>query len=430
MKNVKEKHALVLAINSSMEHNATIVYRSIFLGETQSLISSQDGWSASCHDTVMDNLSLTSFLRLFTSKPELAIFWTDVHQSQFAKSLAARLKLVSPDTKIFVFGRATTFIPQYFERPPFDYVHVSGDREASILDLMSFIDGNKKEKDISGVSIKNELSYTRNDGKFLSSEKWPYPNLSILPIDNYKDYTSSVHGARYSHRISVTAAKGCTWGCAYCGATQEEGAEDRRRDINSLFNWIEQENIDQYECYLHLYAPDLFYDQNWISKFINKYNTTGSKFAWRSVTTTKTLQDLDLMIACGKNGCKELAVGVEHINHKKLRPLKSTLDEIRVAAENCRTAGINLKGLVMLGYPSQTEKDVEFIGNFLNDLGVTVRFTGYTPLQKLKFFSAAELDSMNLDHFDRRTYFDPADSSLSEGYFYSTITRDDGYIHA
>ena len=279
-------------------------------------------------------------------------------------------------------------------------------------------------------SYTNGDFYSRTSGRTLQPAAWPYPSLSVLPIEEYKNYATAVHGPRYSHRISVTVAKGCTWGCAYCGATEEEGKLDRRRDISEIFDWLARESIDKYECYLHLYAPDLFYDKKWMADFCAEYVKRKSTFSWRGVTTTKTLQDLELVKACGDAGCRELAIGIEHINHKKLRPLKSTLDEIEVASKNCLAAGIKLKGLVMLGYPEQVEEDVEFIGNYLTSLGVTVRFTGYTPLQGLKFMSASDLDSIQLDQYDRRTFYDPVRSKLSADYFFSTISQDDGYIHA
>ena len=84
----------------------------------------------------------------------------------------------------------------------------------------------------------------------------------------------------------------------------------------------------------------------------------------------------------------------------------------------------------MLGYPEQVADDIDFIGHFLNSIGVTVRFTGYTPLPALKFMSAVELDSIPLEQYDRRTYFDPSRSKLKADFFYSTISKNDGYIHA
>ena len=128
--------AKIFAVNNSLEHNATIVYRSIFLGETHQLITSRSNWEAQCYDTAMEDLALGSIISAFAEEPDLVIFWSDVHQAEAVMSLARRLKAVSSQTRTFVFGRATTFIPQYFERPPFDFVHIDGDREATLEDVL------------------------------------------------------------------------------------------------------------------------------------------------------------------------------------------------------------------------------------------------------------------------------------------------------
>lgn len=424
------RRAIIVTVNNELEHNSTIVYRSIFLGETNSLIASAVGWEAKCYDATMDKMELSDFISVFSELPDIAVFWADVHQSEAVLSLARRLKKISPETKTIVIGRATTFIPNYFQRPPFDFVHIDGDREATILDLMDYVCGKRTAQEVSGAAALVDDIYIKTAGRRLPPAEWPFPELSILPVDQYKNYTQEVHGPRYSQRISVTVAKGCTWNCSYCGATQEEGASDRRRDVSEIFDWTETADINQYGCLLHLYAPDLFFDESWIEQFVSEYAVRDSKFGWRGVTTTKTLLNRELLQRCARSGCVELAMGVEHINHTKGRPLKSSVEEIETAAKNCLDAGISLKALVMLGYPGQTEDDVAFMGKFLTSLGMTVRFTGYTPLQKLKFFTQSELDSMSLDHYDRRTYFEPESSKLSPSFFFRTITTDDGYIHA
>lgn len=427
----KEKSALVIAVNNAVEHHVTIVYRSIFLGETLSLISQKAGWTAEAYDQSFQDLALTDFLRIFRSEPDVVFVWGDVHHSEVMTQIARQLKKVSPSSQVFAFGRSTTFVPQFFSRAPFDAVHVSGDREASIGAYLQYLDGERAIADVPGVSyrLNGEEKFASTPGAQLPPEQWPLPELSKLPIDKYKEYVQKAYGDRYSRRVSATVAKGCTWNCAYCGATQEEGHADRRQSIKRIYEWVALSDLGSYECYLHLYAPDLFYDAEWIKSFCTAYDAAHSQFIWRGVTTTVTLQDRSLVLQAGASGCREIAIGVENISSKNLKAAKSTLEEIDVAARNCLAAGISLKGLVMLGYPSQTQQDVEFLIDHLVKNKMIIRFTGYTPLHKLRTMTLQELERVPLEDYDRRTYFDPKGSKLSREFFYRTLTENDGYVY-
>jgi hypothetical protein len=84
---------------------------------------------------------LTDLVEIFAKEADCVLLCADVHHSATARFVAETLKAISPQTEIFAFGRATTFVPQYFARPPFSALHESGDREAAITDYLQYLDG-------------------------------------------------------------------------------------------------------------------------------------------------------------------------------------------------------------------------------------------------------------------------------------------------
>lgn len=421
------RNAVLFALRNNLEHNPAVVYKCIFAGETISLIEKRPHWSCQLIDFDIDDISLTSIISSLSKIPDAILIWSEVHHAKLALQIANLSKQISPNTKVLVFGRATSFIPQYFERHPFDVVHVTGDREATILSFLDVIDG--KNQRVAGASMKigTDDIFIRNSAAYLPTDEWPLPNLAKLPIDKYKKFTELSHGKNYTKRVSVTVSKGCGWNCAYCGASQEEGRIDRRRDIPSLLRWAEESRLIEHGCVLHLYASDLFFDADWILRFTDHYEAVGASFLWRGVTTTRTLQDSRVIKAAAKHGCSELAVGIEHINSKKHTSVKSSIEEIRNAAHLTSRFGISLKGLVMLGYPGQREEDILYIENLADECDISIRYTGYTPLHKLKRQNIHELDSLNLEIYDRRTYFNQDESYLSPSFFYKRISQNGGY---
>ncbi|HEX8655388.1 MAG TPA: radical SAM protein [Allosphingosinicella sp.] len=420
----RDRTVLLFALRNRLEHNPAVVYKTVYLGETIAVAESLPRWKCVPIDLDVDDESLTSLIDRFAQIPEAILIWCEVHQARLAQQIATLAKQVSPETRILVFGRATAFIPQFFERWPFDAVHVDGDREAAIR---AFLAGGSTPDGISTMPGGGG-PYVRARGVRLEPTAWPYPTLDRLPLDRYADFTERTHGPAYSKRIAVTVSKGCALACAYCGASQEEGTRDRRRSVEPLLRWATLEGVDSRDALLHLFAPDLFVDQRWIRSFAEAYASAGANFHWRGVTTTRALQDSETVRAAGKNGCRELAIGVEHVRSKSGKPVKSSLEELRTAASLTRDANIKLKGLMMIGYPSQTEDDILYVEDLASEMGMTLRYTGYTPLHHLRWKSQTELDAMSLESYDRRTFYNSDLSKMSPQFFYKRLVANGGYF--
>jgi Radical SAM superfamily len=416
------KRAIVIILNNALEHHVTLVYRTVFLGEALSVIDRLDGWRSEGYDTLIDQLSLTDLLAIFATKPECVLLCADVHHSPTARFLAETAKAVSPNSEVFIFGRATSFIPQYFDRSPISAIHESGDREVAIAEYLLYLDGLLEEP----AGVRLVATGRRKPGRWAAEKEWAFPKLSVLPVEGYKEYVRETYGDHYTPRISATVGKGCSWGCNYCGATTEEGARDRRRIPGAVVEWANTVDYLKDAFSLHLYHPNLFANRQWISKFCQEYSAHSSRFSWRGVTTTVTLRDPGLVELAGSSGCRELAVGVETLFWEKDKSPKSTIRVLEEAAANCGKAQINLKALVMVGYPGQNKNDLEFTKSFLIDLGMVIRFTGYTPLQKLSAMTQEQLDGISLERFDRRTYYDP-EAGISRDAFFETLIKNGGY---
>lgn len=416
------KRAIVIVVNNALEHHVTLVYRTIFLGETMSLIEKNPEWRSEGYDTLIDKLTLTDLMEVFATEPQCVLICADVHHSRTAKSIAETARCMLPTVPIFAFGRATTFIPQFFSRAPFTAVHESGDREVAIAEYLRYLDG----ESIYPAGVRLVADGSHKQGRWSHESEWAFPALDRLPVNGYRDYVREVYGAHYTPRISATIGKGCSWGCEYCGATIEEGNRDRRRSPQSVVEWANEVQYLQHGFSLHMYHPNLFANAAWIRQLSDAYLASKSSFSWRGVTTTVTLRDSSLVDAAGRSGCTELAIGVETISVRDRRSAKSSLSAIELAAKNCNNAGIRLKALVMVGYPGQSNEDLEHAKSYLTGLGMTVRHTGYTPLQQLATLSVDELDSLSLDRYDRRTFYH--DGALVErAKFYGTLIRNGGY---
>jgi radical SAM superfamily enzyme YgiQ (UPF0313 family) len=421
------RSALIFALRNAVEHNPAVVYKAVFLGETIDLVQRRPGWHCRVVDFDIDDVSLTAVAALLLEKPNAVLIWAEVHHARLAIQIGQLVRAISPATRILVYGRGPTFIPQLYGAAPFHVAHAYGDREATIVSFLAHVEDSSLPV-VGGLVAGSEGGMVRTPGQWLDPTAWPWPALDRLPLDQYDAFTERVHGQGYSKRLSVTVSKGCGLGCAYCGATEQEGRTDRRRDVGALFDWFERSDLAGRESLVHLFASDLFADASWITAFCEEHHRRDAGIRWRGVTTTRTLQNEEVVRMSAQCGCRELAIGIEHVSAERMTSVKSTLAEIDRAAVLTARHGITLKGLVMIGYPGQTEQDIEFLEKLANDWGIALRYTGYTPLHNLRRRSREELLSINLEKFDRRTYYDAAATAISPSFFFERLTSNSGYF--
>lgn len=393
-------NAVVIQANEVLETNIALVYKSVFLGETASLLENL-GFVVRICDTTIDNYSIDELMRTIMLNTDLIILVVDVQQSRVAKRIAELCKLCSPKSKIMVIGRATSFIPQYFERFPFDAVHISGDREAAIANYAKVLKKEISIEDAANLSfVINGNAIRSKQVEWLSPDFWLTPNLSGLPIEKYIALNEKQHPNR-DLILGVTAMKGCPYNCPYCGASIEEGKKIRYGIPERIIDWS---NLIPKDFTVQLWSPNIMSNKLWLEHFVQCYESSGSNFKWRGVARIASIDEEKINTICNYN-CKEIAVGVEMIKKGSNQTLKSDANQLITAIDLCRKFGINLKCLLMLGYPGYSLDDVRYTIKFLKAYELNYRITGYTPLHLLSNLTVAELDNMTLELFDRRTYY-------------------------
>ncbi|MDE5781758.1 MAG: hypothetical protein K2I03_09865 [Lachnospiraceae bacterium] len=407
--------AVIMQVNEALETNIALVYKSVFLGETATILKNMEVEVEVC-DATIEGCSLNEIIKIFCTSPELVILVTDVQQSRITKRVAEFCKLCSSKSKIMVIGRATSFIPQFFMREPFDAVHIKGDREAAIISYVKYLRGEIEKKEISNLCLlENSVQYLSTKTEWLDSQFWSIPDLSCMPIDSYQKLNQKQHPDR-KLILGVTSMKGCNYGCKYCGASLEEGNTVRYGKVNRIIEWG---NSISFECIVQLWSPNIMSSSDWLKKFTSTYEEMGSVFPWRGVARISSIDEEKVKIIYQHN-CKEIAVGVEMIKEKTHNSLKGSEQQLLVAMDLLKKHNIKLKCLLMLGYPAYDIEDVIYTINLLKKNNLNYRITGYTPLQDLINMPADKLDRIMIENYDRRLYYN--DCGINSRLFYEILS--------
>lgn len=407
--------ALILQINDTLENNIALMYKSVFIGETASILKKL-GLSVYVCDPMAEQKNLLDLINLFCMKPELVIFVADVNQARVTKRVAEYCKACSRKTKIMVIGRATTFIPQYFMRKPFDAVHISGDREAAIISFVQYLKGNIKKQDIINLCINENGAFSISKNvEWLEPELWQVPDLSCLPIEAYKRLNNIQHPDR-KLVLGITSMKGCNYGCKYCGASLEEGKKVRYGDVETIINWA---NTIDFDCLIQLWSPDVLNSLSWLEKFVNMYKEKRSNFSWRGVARLASVDEAKIKLIKEVN-CDEISIGIEMIKKDSCRSLKGDLSQLFDAIELFGKYDIKLKCLLMLGYPGFNLDDVRYTIDYMHKYNLNYRITGYTPLHNLLDIEDEKLDKIMIENYDRRLFYN--ETEIDSELFYKIIS--------
>ncbi len=159
------------------------------------------------------------------------VLWSRPWEAHSARRVAQQVRRIAPDTRILVWGEAGSYIPQYFERAPFDLYQVNGDPELVIADAIEALEAGRGPSH--GVTYRDGEQWRETEvGKILPPEEWAFPDLDAIDPEVYR-YWRKQRGQK-NDDLSFAVSRGCPINCArWCPTPRKEGIKDRRRSAQA-----------------------------------------------------------------------------------------------------------------------------------------------------------------------------------------------------
>lgn len=328
------------------------------------------------------------------------VILTYIQNTHSAVRAADLCKKISPKTKIIAYGSSPYYVPQYFEKEPFDGYVWDGDWELAIESFIKYHNGEITKEVTKGICI--EEGKIKNKGEWLNPDKWAFPPLDLLPLEDYDRVLSQKKTIKKfgDRQISVTVSRGCPFACLFCKASVMYGRQEKRRPVDSFIKYLE-DNIDRFDV-LQMFAPNFTLDQEWTKEFCQKVIDKKLKLDWRCTTRAQLITP-ELAEIMAKAGCKSIGIGVESLQDDIQKNIGKVLNSHQIL-ETFRTlkkVGIIPKGYIMLGLPGQTREDVYETIRMITEAGGEVRPSSYSPYQNLNRQSTLkEIAAMNRYTYD------------------------------
>ena len=231
----------------------------------------------------------------------------------------------------------------------------------SVFDVISIGEGERAILDIVSDFEKGELNrfYRREVIKDLS--EIPIPARHLLSPESLISYQLVEKGKAAT---TITATRGCSYDCSFCGSKIIWGRKLRYRPVDDVIAEIieikERYNIEQ----LKFQDDVITYNKKWLFEFCEKAKSLNVK--WRANARVDTSAK-DILSLMQKAGCYELGYGIESTEQEvidicnKRFKIEQAYDALRNAAE----AGIKTRIFLIIGLPGQDENVAENMIDFI-----------------------------------------------------------------
>ncbi|MCW1309769.1 MAG: radical SAM protein [Candidatus Nanoarchaeia archaeon] len=309
---------------------------------------------------------------------------------KLAKEVSKEIKTVIGGPHMYIFPKETV---------SYDFVDfgVSGEGEFRIIELLEFLKGKKKIQHIDGLTYekRKKIHHIPVKRYIKDINLIPFPSRDIIQINKYYSIIS-LHPF-----TTMITSRGCPFNCSYCF----KSPIDRYIRFRSKENTIAE--IEQ--CLNNFKLKEIwFYDDTFtlnrkhVEGICNEIIARNIKFKWEAPTRVDTI-DFKLLKLMKKAGCLRLRLGIESGNSRILKLMKKGINkrQIEKAIKMCKKVGIETFCFFMLGYPTETEKEMKKTIDFAIKLNPDwAMFSITTPYPETELYKfAGELGLVDSDYW-------------------------------
>jgi radical SAM superfamily enzyme YgiQ (UPF0313 family) len=264
-----------------------------------------------------------------------------------------------PGTQIILGGPEVTYSSEKFLRSGADYI-VIGEGEETMFELVGYINAVNKAEigDVPGVAFlrNREFTKTQERQKLRDLDQLPIPNRKKIKLDLYLDAWKKHHG---KNAISMSTMRGCPYTCKWCSRAVY-GLSYRRRSPEQTVEEMYQIKKD-YDPDTLWFVDDVFtISHKWMVGFREELEKKNLIIPYECITRADRLNE-EVIKTLKDTGCFRVWIGAESGSQKVIDLMDRRVDvnQVRDMIKLTKKHGIETGTFIMLGYPGETEGDIE-----------------------------------------------------------------------
>jgi radical SAM superfamily enzyme YgiQ (UPF0313 family) len=263
------------------------------------------------------------------------------------------------DTKIILGGPEVTHHVEKFLEHGADAI-VIGEGEETLHELIeAWSSPSPALNDVAGIAYRNgagEVVRTGARALIKSIDELPFPKRDAIELGLYLDAWKKHHGM---NAISVSTMRGCPYSCRWCSRAVY-GESYRRRSPSRVAD--EMQSIhDRYRPDTLWFVDDVFtINHKWLEDFTAELERRRLKIPYECITRADRLNERAVQLL-KESGCFRVWIGAESGSQKVLDAMdrRVTVEQVQSMIQLSKRHGIETGTFIMLGYPGETEEDIE-----------------------------------------------------------------------
>jgi radical SAM superfamily enzyme YgiQ (UPF0313 family) len=254
----------------------------------------------------------------------------------------------------------TDHLDSYFDHGA-DYILI-GEAERTLLELLDALTGKSASppQAIPGVAAR------QRDGSIVRAPKreplrdldqLPMPARDLVDIERYRSVWLERHG-RFSMNIVTT--RGCPFHCNWCakplyGQVYHSHSPARiAREIEEIARLWNPDHL--------WFCDDIFgLRPGWVEELADEVETRGVHIPFKCLSRADLLQRDETVDALRRAGCTTIWIGAESGSQAVLDAMEkgTTVEQIDIATEKLRAAGIRVGFFLQFGYPGEGAREID-----------------------------------------------------------------------
>lgn len=311
----------------------------------------KNGLGVKIYDPVPEKLDLDRIVKeLEKDKPKVVGISAVTFGARTAVEIAKAIK--EKFGKKIVIGLGGMHIstdPTFIRRFPYFDFGIVGEGEVEFAELVKKVLSGRRIKGI----YKAELIKNLDD--------LPFPALHLVDL---KNYYFPHGGMRGKLPLTMISSRGCPYSCTFCSKPINRGNYRVRSGKNI---------VDEMEKFYDLCDGSFSFVCDTMTLFRDKtlemcdeIMKRGLKVKWMANTRVDRV-DEELIRKMAQAGCTDLFFGIESGNERiRNQVIKKNItdEQIKDAAKWCWKYGIQSSAYMMLGFPTETKKEIEDTINY------------------------------------------------------------------
>ena len=297
--------------------------------------------------------------RVLATRPDFIGIYTNLMTKLNVLKMIAFIKSENQlsHTTVVLGGPEVRHHAENFLRHGADVI-VFGEGEETMLEVVS-AKAKTAWPSMEGIGFLDEsgkMVRTPERKNIRSMDQLPFPDRKKINLQDYFRAWKEKHG---SSSISLSTMRGCPYTCKWCSRAVY-GQSYRRRSPALVVDEIESLQKDY--AFDHIWFVDDVFSISfkWLTEFAGELEKRKIKIRYECITRADRLNE-EVIRDLKRSGCFRVWIGAESGSQQviDLMDRRVEVGQVRNMIRLARKNGIEAGTFIMLGYPGETEKDIE-----------------------------------------------------------------------